>query len=189
MPTTPPAAPDEDVPTDVFKRDDVANLERDKLDRTIVDADAPVGPPPVDIEVVQQRGVATVPQAMWPMIDIYTHNRLYRVSPQLICIDVVDRKTGKSHGKHPMLGARLGGGQRRTETRVEISDPIPMPGMEVVFKQPGERGDKFGQTSRVERVVLRLRVSAWSTASQEATSWAEITSEFAVDEILGRRNA
>lgn len=189
MPSSkPPSSLDEDLPTDVFKRDEVAALERDKLDRTMVDAEAPVGPPPVDIEIVQQRGVATVPQAMWPMIDIYTHNRLYRVSPQLICIDVVDRKTGKSQGKHPMLGAKLGGGQRRTESRVEISDPIPMPGMEVVFKQPGERGDKFGQTSRVERVVLRLRVSAWATGKQEA-SWAEITSEFAVDEILGRRNA
>ncbi|MCC6647319.1 MAG: hypothetical protein IT374_17320 [Polyangiaceae bacterium] len=184
-----PPPSDEDVPTDVFKREDLGALERDKLERTMVDTDAPVGPPPLDVEVMQQRGVATLPQAMWAMLDIYTHNRVYRVSPQLICIDVVDRATGKSHGQHPMLGARLGGGQRRTETRVEISDPIPMPGMEAVFKQPGERGDKFGQTSRVERVVMRLRVSAWSASAEQPTSWAEITSEFAVDDVVGRRDA
>jgi hypothetical protein len=178
---------DSDVPTDVFHREALEDLESVPSqraaaaiirtrggDQTTRDSDA-APKSPIEVEFVQQRGAA-MPQAMWGMLDIYTKNRIYRVSSTMVCIEVIDRKTGSRAKDHPMLGARMGGGQRRSDHRVEVADPIPVPGMDVVFKQ---HGGKFGQTSRIERVVLRVRVSTFKVGDKEP-SWEEITGQFAL---------
>ena len=179
---------DSDLPTEVFRREALEEIEheaevvprarsRSGHDQTLRDAEPPARAP-IDIEFVQQRGPA-LPQAMWGMLDIFTKNRIYRVNSTMTCIEVIERKTGARSKSHPMLGARMGGGQRRIDNRVEVADPIPVPGMDVVFKQAGGR---FGQTSRVERVVVRVRVSAFRVGDSEP-SWEEITGQFALDEI------
>jgi hypothetical protein len=72
------------------------------------------------------------------MLDIYTKNRIYRINSTMSCIEVIDRKTGARAKDHPMLGARMGGGQRRSDHRVEVADPIPVPGLllTTAFIQP-----------------------------------------------------
>ena len=195
---------DSEVPTEVFRREAMPSIDEEgsresalphdsgsvressppRLDQTLPDPPPAQKRPPIEVEFIQQRGGASVPQSMWGMLDIYTHNRVYRINAQLVCIQVFDRATGKTHANHAMLGARMGGGQRRDKRRVEISDPIPVPGMDVVFKQPGD-GGKFGQTSRVERVVLRVRVSAWKTGEAEP-DWQEITSQFSLEDAKRR---
>ena len=179
---------DSDLPTEVFRRESLDEIEQDAVpparsrsrsnhDQTLRDVEAPARPP-IEVEFVQQRGAA-LPQAMWGMLDIFTKNRIYRVNSTMTCIEVIERKTGARSKSHPMLGARMGGGQRRVDNRVEVADPLPIPGMDVVFKQAGGR---FGQTSRVERVVIRVRVSAFRVGEHEP-SWEEITGQFALEEI------
>jgi hypothetical protein len=192
-PMTPPRTPrappapvieeaDLDGPTEVIARPSFAELSGPE---TIMPEPPGDGGPTIEIEFVQQKGRAAVPQAMWGMADIFTKNRIYRVNSMLTCIEVIDRATGKSDPRHAMLGARMGGGQRREKGRVEIADPLPLPGMDVVFKQTDERGGKFGHTSRVERVVLRIRVCAFRVDNTQPV-WEEITSQFTIADLKAR---
>lgn len=107
------------------------------------------------------------------MVEIWTMNRLYLVDSNLICTDVIDRKTGARDDKHANLGARLGGGQRRYGKTLHVSRPFPVPGTEAVF----ERLDKkraAGVTSKVERVVMHIRVT--SIVLDEKGAWDDVTS-------------
>ena len=171
-----------DDPTEVITRPSFAEIARPE---TIMPAPPAEGQAAIEIEFVQQKGRAAVPQAMWGMADIFTKNRIYRVNSQLLCIEVIDRATGKSDPRHAMLGARMGGGQRREKGRVEIADPLPLPGMDVVFKQTDDKGGKFGHTSRVERVVLRIRVCAFRVDDTQPV-WQEITSQFTIADLKAR---
>lgn len=107
------------------------------------------------------------------MLEIWTMNRLYLVDSNLICTDVIDRKTGQRDPSHANLGARLGGGQRRYGKTLHVSRPFPVPGTEAVF----ERLDKkraAGVTSKVERVVMHIRVT--SIVLDEKGAWDDVTS-------------
>lgn len=107
------------------------------------------------------------------MLEIWTLNRLYLVDTNMLCTDVIDRRTGVRDLKHTNLGARLGGGQRRYGKTLHVSRPFPVPGTEAVF----ERVDKkraAGVTSKVERVVLHLRVT--SIVLDEKGAWDDVTS-------------
>ncbi len=42
---------------------------------------------------------------------------------------------------------------------MKLSHPYPVPGTEAVFKLPHGRSGRFGQTSKVERVILRVRLA------------------------------
>jgi hypothetical protein len=107
------------------------------------------------------------------MLEIWTLNRLYLVDSNLICTDVIDRKTGQRDLKHANLGSRLGGGQRRYGKTLHVARPFPVPGTEAVF----ERIDKkraAGVTSKVERVVMHIRVT--SIVLDEKGAWDDVTS-------------
>jgi hypothetical protein len=107
------------------------------------------------------------------MLEVWTMNRLYLVGPDLICTDVIDRRTGQRDPKHATIGSRLGGGQRRYGKTLHISRPYPVPGTEAVF----ERMDKkraAGVTSKVQRVVLHIRVT--SIVLDEKGAWDDVTS-------------
>jgi hypothetical protein len=107
------------------------------------------------------------------MLEIWTLNRLYLVDSNMLCTDVIDRKTGARDLKHANLGMRLGGGQRRYGKTLHVSRPFPVPGTEAVF----ERLDKkraSGVTSKVERVVMHIRVT--SIVLDEQGAWDDVTS-------------
>ncbi len=107
------------------------------------------------------------------MLEVWTLNRLYLIDANMICTEVIDRRTGVRDPKHSNLGTRLGGGQRRYGKTLHVSRPFPVPGTEAVF----ERLDKkraAGVTSKVERVVLHLRVT--SIVLDEKGAWDDVTS-------------
>jgi hypothetical protein len=157
--------------------DDAKTLAGDTLRTTFQEA-FPDTPEVLPLEVVfdrdthsaQREAAVALPSVM---LEVWTLNRLYLVGPDLICTDVIDRKTGARDTKHANLGARLGGGQRRYGKTLHISRPYPVPGTEAVF----ERVDKkraAGVTSKVERVVLHIRVT--SIVLDEKGAWDDVTS-------------
>ena len=114
--------------------------------------------PLVEVEVVHQHGPAPRVEQPPQTLEIWTQNRIYTLDPQLFCVGVADRASGKADPSHPFLGYKLVGGQHRDGHSFEISYPYPRPGTEAVFEQPqGTRGN-FSRTSTVTRVVLRLHV-------------------------------
>lgn len=150
---------------------------KDTLRTTFAEA-FPDTPEVVPLEIVFDRDTHALSNEHAPppatvMLEVWTLNRLYLVDANMICTDVIDRKTGVHDPKHANLGARLGGGQRRYGKTLHVSRPYPVPGTEAVF----ERLDKkraAGVTSKVERVVLHIRVT--SIVLDEAGAWDDVTS-------------
>ena len=140
-------------------------------------AEAPGKPRPAGIEItlVHERGTSYAGNLPWCAIEIWTRNRVYLVDSAMICIGVVNRAAGKPESAHPILGAKLTGGQRRSEGSMQISHPYPVPGTEAVFKYMDKKRGTYGQTSRVERMVLRVRVTTVSF-NQAEPAWEQITS-------------
>jgi hypothetical protein len=138
--------------------------------------DKPVrrGQPAVDIDLIHERRTAPLPDHAWTFVEIWTRNTIYALDSRLVCIAVVDQTTRRAHGEHPLLGARLVGGQRRDGESMELSHPFPRPGSEAVFEQSKGRQVRFSQTSSVTRVVLRLRVLTVASDNLLPT-WEEIT--------------
>lgn len=149
---------------------------KDTLRTTFAEA-FPDTPEVLPLEIVFDRdthsgggGPATTPNVM---LEIWTLNRLYLVDSNLLCTDVIDRRSGIRDTKHANLGAKLGGGQRRYGKTLHVSRPFPVPGTEAVF----ERLDKkraAGVTSKVERVVMHIRVT--SIVLDEKGAWDDVTS-------------
>lgn len=129
--------------------------------------------PFVEVDLVYQTGSAAAAQEHWRALEIWTRNRIYGVDWNMICIEVIDRETGKNDPNHALLGAHLAGGQIREDGRVELSYPCPRPGCEAVFQPPNRKGG-FAQTSTVLRVVLRLRVLT-VVPENTSTAWNDLT--------------
>jgi hypothetical protein len=134
-----------------------------------------VSPPPfVEVELVYERGQAGMSTDQWKSVEVWTRNRIYVVDWNMVCIEVVDRKSGKADGGHALLGAVLAGGQVQTEEGMEMTFPLPRPNTEAVFEYHDARKG-YVSTSTVTRVVIRLRVLTVPRANVEPT-WAELTS-------------
>ncbi|AKF09944.1 hypothetical protein [Sandaracinus amylolyticus] len=147
---------------------------RDTLKDLIPDA-----PPVAPLEVVfdremHQAGVisADVP---YRALEIWTQNRVYMVDSTMTCCEVRDRHTGVEDKKHSVLGARLVGGQRKYGKTLHVARPFPVPGTEAVFERDGKR-TPAGVTSKVERVVLHIRVT--SVVMEQQGAWDDVTSAF-----------
>lgn len=131
-------------------------------------------PPAVDIDLIHEHRTAPLPDQKWTFVEVWTRNTIYALDSRLMCIAVVDQASRKSHEDHPLLHARLVGGQSRDGESMELSHPFPRPGSEAVFEQSRGRQVRFSQTSTVTRVVLRLRVL--TVASDHLLpAWEEIT--------------
>lgn len=157
--------------------DDKTEVLKDTVRTTFAEA-FPDTPEVVPLEIVFDRDTHLVNRETavalpTVMVEVWTLNRLYLVGPDLICTDVIDRRSGVRDPQHPTIGARLGGGQRRYGKTMHISRPFPVPGTEAVF----ERTDKkraAGVTSKVQRVVLHIRVT--SIVLEEKGAWDDVTS-------------
>lgn len=137
------------------------------------DATAISLPPFVEVELVYEKGPAVLHNKAWRALEIWTRNRIYGVDWEMTCVEVIDRESSQPDPKHPLLGARLAGGQAREEGTMELTYPCPRPGCEAVFEHRNKRG-AFSHTSTVLRVVLRLRIV---TVVPEAANrrWSELT--------------
>ncbi|MDP3275827.1 MAG: hypothetical protein Q8Q09_11565 [Deltaproteobacteria bacterium] len=133
---------------------------------------------PIEIEYIRDVDPAASP-ATAVVLEVWTRNRIYHVDANMLCIDVINRASGASEPHHSLKGTRLTGGQRRSRSTmaIEIVVPYPVPGTEAVFKHMGKRGAQYGQTSTVERVVLKIRKIVVGSIGAEP-AWDEITGRF-----------
>jgi hypothetical protein len=118
---------------------------------------------PVEITVVHRRGLSQVDASdEWVALEVWTRNRVYLLNGTFTCIGVVNRATRRREPEHVLLGTQLVGGQRRGAGRVDVSQPLPIPGMKALFRKPdGARQlGRFTETSKVERVLFRLGVTS-----------------------------
>ena len=143
-------------------------------------APKPAEPPP--IEVVLSRQAQTIAAAdargstsRYRMLEVWTRNRVYIVDSALECIEVIDRRSGKSETTHSLIGASLVGGQRKYTQTMHISRPFPVPGTEAIFVRPGKRAQPSGLTSKVERVVLHVHIASVAMV-EDAAAWDDVTS-------------
>jgi hypothetical protein len=98
-----------------------------------------------------------------PTLEIWTANSIYLVDATLSCYEVLDRASKTSDRKHKFVGTRLIGGQRKYGKTLHTTKPFPMAGTEAVFTKPSPNGQPgpIRLTSRVERIVLHVRVTTF----------------------------
>lgn len=123
----------------------------------------------IEVVLVEQHGPPAKKSA-WRSLEIWTRNRVYSLDEHGTCIEVLDRVAGRPDDEHALLGSQLAGGQRREGQKLKLSHPYPVPGTEAVFRLPAGRAGRFGQTSKVERVVLRVRIAEMTMPGAQ-TDW------------------
>lgn len=115
----------------------------------------------------------------WRTLEFWTSNTMYGLDSSLRCIEISSRNPHMSvpaGGK--LVGSKLLGSQRRDGDHFSVSFPYPVPGMQAVF-QFGE-GDQHVTTSKVERVMLRVRMTDVKMRADQTPDWAQISSMFEV---------
>lgn len=128
--------------------------------------------PMVEIEAIYQQGPVAQDEPL-RTLEVWTQNRVYKMSPSMICVEVFDPARGAIDRESEFLGQRLVGGQRREGSTIELSHPYPRPGSEAVFEKVDERGGALSRTSTVRRVVLRLHVVRVDSRGV-APTWAQL---------------
>jgi hypothetical protein len=124
---------------------------------------------PVEVLIVREEAVRDAPRSPWRAYEIWTMNRVYGLDATFRCVEVLDRTTGKIDPESTMIGARFGGGRRQRGNAVVYSYPFPLEGSEAMFI----RENKYGCTSPVERIVVRVR--EFRVRSVDAPpSWEEL---------------
>ena len=117
------------------------------------------------------------PNGPWRTIEFWTGNTMYGLDSNLVCIEISARNPReKVRGAQALLGSRLVGSQYRDGNHFSVSYPYPVPGMEAVFRIGN--GDKTITTSKVERVMLRVRMTDLDLSDNETPDWAKITGVF-----------
>jgi hypothetical protein len=128
--------------------------------------------PLIEVEVTYERGPLPRAEPVRRTFEIWTQNTVYGVDSRMYCVEVRNPATATPLAEHPFLGARLVGGTLQGEAMVEMSYPLPRPGAFAVFESKKGNKRKFSRTSRVERVVLRMRVVT-ITGTDEA-NWDDL---------------
>ena len=120
-------------------------------------------------------------------VELWTQRTIYWLDAERTCIAVIDRGTMKTEAEHSFLGARLAGGEERDGAgALSLAHPYPLPGMKAVFLlQFGEK-HRYGRTSMVENVILRVRVTNVNTEEEKEPTWDVITGRTPAGTILGR---
>jgi hypothetical protein len=112
------------------------------------------------------------------MLEIWTKNRIYRVDATMICLEVLDRASGKPDPDVRLVGSQLSGGQARRpdDDIVDLYYPFPVPGSSAFFTDRNSM-KVLGRTSAIERVVLRLHKMRVRQGELDA-QWDSFTGRF-----------
>lgn len=147
------------------------------LDDTTVISQAPF----VEVELVYETatpGMAVTGRG-WCALRVYTKNHVYDVDWSMHCFAVIDLARGEAVSDHRLIGALLTGGQKRGhDTALELTYPIPRPGVTAVFEIGEEPRLEYVTTSEVTRVVLRLRVFTVPDVDKAAPKWQALSGSF-----------
>ena len=133
------------------------------------------GRPMVEVEVIRERTRTPRPQPFPGCFEIWTQNTVYGLDSRMVCVEVRKTSTGAPIADHQFLGCRLVGGTLQGEQMVEMSYPLPRPGAFAVFESKKGNKRKFSRTSRVDRVVLKMRVVTITGA--EEVNWDDLLLE------------
>lgn len=132
--------------------------------------------PVIEVEVRKISSAASVTRRPPPIYEIWTRNRVYALDANLTCIDVIDLASGTSDKRHPFVGGKLVGGQRRVGEANELTFPLPTPGAEAVFQTlDGSGRPRLNVTSKVTRAILHVQVIRVAEQAKSDT-WGKITS-------------
>ena len=134
------------------------------------------GVPGIEVVLIHEKGLSETP-GTWRVYEIWTAKSVYAIDGQMLCLGVMDRVTGRADEKHRFLGARLMGGEAKSNGGMSFSYPLPTPGAEAVFQIKSATRGRYGHTSPVEKVVLRVRVTHAVLESTDRL-WEEITQTF-----------
>jgi hypothetical protein len=143
------------------------------------DAPAPAARPKtqiVDVEVTHEHGPAPRADPTRHAFEVWTQNHVYMLDARLTCLDVRSRSESGHKRDHPMVGARLVGGQLQQNESIEMSYPLPRPGSLAVFEVKKGKRRQYPRTSPVERVVMRLHIST-ITGSGQVPSWDDVAGD------------
>ena len=126
--------------------------------------------PGIAVELHPATGVEALHGA-WCALEVWTQNHVYGLDAGAVCRVVRDLGSTGEDREHPIVGARLLGGQRRGPGGriAEVSFPLPKIGSMAVFATQVGKRRSVSETSTVTRVVLRQRVVA--LAQGEAPTW------------------
>lgn len=129
----------------------------------------------IEVEFGEDAGIESFEKGHGVLFEIWTRNRVYHIDANLVCIAVVTRGSGRNEPSHPLIGARLTGGERRNKSAhlIDIYFPIPCAGTEAVFRSDTKKHGQFAKTSTIERVVLRVRRVRVHTVA-EGQAWDEL---------------
>lgn len=124
----------------------------------------------VEVELHAATGVEALEDA-WCALEVWSRNHVYGLDAGAVCRVVRDLGSTRVEREHPIVGARLLGGQRRGPGGriVEVSFPLPKVGSMAVFATQVGKRRSVSETSTVTRVVLRQRVVAF--AEGDAPAW------------------
>jgi hypothetical protein len=136
----------------------------------------PRGSATVEVELVHEAGRPGLTGRGWCALRLWTVNHVYDLDWSMRCIRVVGASSGEPVPGHGLLGAILTGGQSRDGETLELTYPVPRPGVSAVFEVPGKK-PQYVTTSEVLRVVMRLRVMSVSEEGAEP-SWQELSGSF-----------
>jgi hypothetical protein len=136
----------------------------------------PAERPAIEVEVRKVSSANALGKRSPCTYEIWTKNRVYSLDVALACVEVIDLASGRSEKTHPFIGARLVGGQIRTDTGNELTFPLPTPGSEAVFQATDAQNRiRLSITSRVTRVILHVqRVQVG--VDQSDSTWDRIAS-------------
>jgi hypothetical protein len=128
--------------------------------------------PMLEVEAIHQLGPVRQEEPL-RILEVWTQNRIYKMSPAMLCVEVIDRASGAVDRTSQFLGQRLVGGQLREGEAIELSHPFPRPGSEAVFEKLAGSSGALSRTSTVRRVVLRLHVVTVDPRGV-APTWAQL---------------
>lgn len=130
----------------------------------------------VEVEVTHERGPAPSADPVRHAYELWTQNHVYFLDAKLVCLEVRSRTETRVLHDHPLVGARMVGGQVHGAESVEMSYPLPRPGSLAVFEARKGKRRQYPHTSPVERVVLRLHIST-VTGPGHVPTWDEIAGD------------
>lgn len=130
----------------------------------------------IEIEVTHEHGPVPRSEPVRHVYEIWTQNHVYVLDTRLVCLDVRSRTESRAKQTHPLVGARLVGGQVQSPDSIEMSYPLPRPGSLAVFEARKGKRRQYPHTSPVERVVLRLHI-ATVTGPGHVPTWDDIAGD------------
>ncbi|MCB9595722.1 MAG: hypothetical protein H6719_23575 [Sandaracinaceae bacterium] len=143
-----------------------------------LNGDTLIAPPPfVEVELVYEPGRPGMTSEDWCALQIWTQNTVYDVDWGMRCFGVSNAETGEPDPSNRLIGALLTGGQRRGESGLELTFPLPRPGNAAVFEVGEPPRADYVTTSHVKRVVLRLRVLTVQDEDSKP-SWKRLSGAF-----------